>query len=358
ALCDRLTNTAYPARNPGQNLADLQAQVAANNRGTQELHRMVEQFGLPTVKAYMQHVQNNAEQAVRRVIDQLYEQHEDRPLTCEVPMDCGATVKVTITLTSPVLAPSQSTAKIDFTGTSAQQPNNFNAPLAVCKAAVLYVFRTLVDAPIPLNAGCLKPLEIVVPKECLLNPVYPAAVVAGNVETSQAVTDALYGALGVLAASQGTMNNFTFGNNQYQYYETICGGSGAGPTFHGTDAVQTHMTNSRLTDPEILEMRFPVLLESFSIRPDSGGAGHYQGGNGVIRKIRFQSAMTVSLLSGRRHAVPFGLKGGCSGAAGHTQVSRKNGEVEILGATARVEMQPNDVITISTPGGGGYGERV
>ena len=252
ALRQHLSAATYPVRNPDQNIADLQAQVAANNKGAQELHRMVQQFGLATVQAYMQHVQNNAEQAVRRVIQQLYQQHGQSPLVCQVPMDCGASIQVSITIASENQALS---ATIDFTGTSDQQPNNFNAPLAVCKAAVLYVFRTLVDTPIPLNAGCLKPLSIVVPDGCLLNPSFPAAVVAGNVETSQAVTDSLYGALGVLAASQGTMNNFTFGNQQYQYYETICGGSGAGPTFPGTDAVQNHKTNSSLTDPEIMEKR-------------------------------------------------------------------------------------------------------
>ncbi len=352
ALRQRLTEAVNCARNPDQNLADLQAQVAANNKGVQELHRMVEQFGLSTVQAYMQHVQDNAEQAVRHVVAQLHQQHGSVPLTCRVPMDCGAKIQVAVTL-SP--APTGKIASIDFTGTSPQQPTNFNAPLAICKAAVLYVFRTLVDSPIPLNAGCLKPLDIVVPKGCLLNPAYPAAVVAGNVETSQAVTDALYGALGVLAASQGTMNNFTFGNARYQYYETICGGSGAGSTFAGTDAVQTHMTNSRLTDPEVLEMRFPVLLEAFSIRPHSGGPGQYSGGNGVVRRLRFYEAMTASLLSGRRQTVPFGLQEGAAGKPGYTQVLRQNGEVEVLAATASVEMQPNDVITISTPGGGGYG---
>ncbi|PZO48913.1 MAG: 5-oxoprolinase [Phormidesmis priestleyi] len=356
-LRDRLSQTAYPARNPDQNIADLQAQIAANHKGTQELHRMVEQFGLTTVQSYMQHVQNNAEQAVRRVIKQLYQQHGETPLTCQVPMDCGATIQVAVTLNASEQQ-SQKIATIDFTGTSPQQPNNFNAPLAVCKAAVLYVFRTLVDAPIPLNAGCLKPLDIIVPPGCLLNPAYPAAVVAGNVETSQAITDALYGALNVLAASQGTMNNFTFGNEQYQYYETICGGAGAGATFSGTDAVQTHMTNSRLTDPEILEMRFPILLESFAIRPNSGGAGLYAGGNGVIRQMRFREAMTANLLSGRRKVVPFGLEGGHPGLPGHTQVARQQGDIEILAATASVEMQPGDLITISTPGGGGYGKPV
>ena len=359
----KLTTAAYPARNPDQNMADLQAQVAANNRGAQELRRMAEQFGLGTVQAYMQHVQDNAEQAVRRVIQQLYQERGRSPLTCCVPMDCGANIQATITIKpeSPASATAINqalTATIDFTGTSAQQPNNFNAPLAVCKAAVLYVFRTLVDTPIPLNAGCLKPLDIVVPDGCLLHPAHPAAVVAGNVETSQAVTDALYGALGVLAASQGTMNNFTFGNQQYQYYETICGGSGAGPTFPGTDAVQTHMTNSRLTDPEILEMRFPILLEAFAIRENSGGTGQYAGGNGVIRQLRFLEPMTASLLSGRRQTLPFGLKGGQPGKTGHTYVKRQNGSTQTLAATDSVQMQAGDLIAITTPGGGGYGSLV
>lgn len=349
-LQQHLSAHTYPARNPAQNLADLQAQIAANNKGMQELRRMVTQFGLFTVQSYMQHVQDNAEQAVRRVIQQLYAQQGATPLKCQVPMDCGATIQVTITLNS-----SESTAIIDFTGTSAQQNNNFNAPLAVCKAAVLYVFRTLVDTPIPLNAGCLNPLNIVVPQDCLLSPRYPAAVVAGNVETSQAVTDALYGALGVLAASQGTMNNFTFGNAHYQYYETICGGSGAGPTFAGTDAVQTHMTNSRLTDPEVLEMRFPVLLEDFVIRNGSGGKGAFTGGNGVIRRLRFDEAMTASLLAGRRRVVPFGLHGGEAGTPGKTTLVRADGQKETLAGTVKVEMAPGDVMVIATPGGGGYG---
>ncbi len=358
-LQEQLVGAVYPARNPEQNLADLQAQIAANNKGAQELRNMVERFSLQTVQAYMQHVQNNAEHAVRRVIQRLYQQRGSEPLNCQVPMDCGAKIQVSVVLKPSSADSAGSTepmATIDFTGTSSQQPNNFNAPLAVCKAAVLYVFRTLVDAPIPLNAGCLKPLDIVVPAGCMLNPTYPAAVVAGNVETSQAVTDSIYGALGVLAASQGTMNNFTFGNEQYQYYETICGGSGAGPSFEGTDAVQTHMTNSRLTDPEILEMRFPVLLEAFSIRAGSGGSGRYRGGNGVIRRLRFREKMTASLLSGRREVLPFGLEGGQAGRPGNTEVTHRDGRTQTLSATASVEMQPDDVITISTPGGGGYGE--
>jgi 5-oxoprolinase (ATP-hydrolysing) len=349
-LCDRLAQAPYPARNPSQNLADLQAQIAANNKGVLALQQMVKQFGLDTVQAYMQHVQDNAERAVRRAIAQLHAQpiHTGQVSSYQVPMDCGASIHVSITLNS-----ADNSAIIDFTGTSTQQPNNFNAPLAVCTAAVLYVFRTLVASPIPLNAGCLKPLEIRVPPGSMLNPRYPAAVVAGNVETSQAITDALYGALGILAASQGTMNNFTFGNSQYQYYETICGGSGAGPSFNGTDAVQTHMTNSRLTDPEILELRFPVLLKEFSIRAHSGGTGHYRGGNGVIRHLLFRQAMTAHLLSGRRTTRPFGLAGGSAGQPGRALVLRANGSQEMLSATTAVE--PGDAVLIETPGGGGYG---
>jgi 5-oxoprolinase (ATP-hydrolysing) len=347
-LCDRLTQSPYPARNPSQNLADLQAQIAANNKGVIALQQMVKQFGLETVQAYMQHVQDNAERAVRRAIAQLCTQRIHSS-NCQIPMDCGAEIHVSI-----ALDPNDNSATIDFTGTSTQQPNNFNAPLAVCEAAVLYVFRTLVDSPIPLNAGCLKPLAIRVPPDSMLNPSYPAAVVAGNVETSQAITDALYGALGVLAASQGTMNNFTFGNSQHQYYETICGGSGAGPSFNGTDAVQTHMTNSRLTDPEVLELRFPVLLKEFSIRANSGGSGQYRGGNGVIRHLLFREAMTANLLSGRRITQPFGLAGGGPGQPGQAIITRANGAHESFSAT--VAVQPGDAILIETPGGGGYGE--
>lgn len=350
-LRDRISESPYPARKPDQNLADLQAQIAANTKGAQELHRMVDQFGLSTVQAYMQYVQDNAEQAVRRVIAHLCDHAvESLVSTYRVPMDCGTTIQVQVTLN-----PEDDSAIIDFAGTSPQQPNNFNAPLAVCKAAVLYVFRTLVNTPIPLNAGCLKPLEIRIPQGCLLNPTYPAAVVAGNVETSQAVTDALYAALKVLAASQGTMNNFTFGNQQYQYYETICGGSGAGPGFAGTDAVQTHMTNSRLTDPEVLELRFPVLVEEFSIRPESGGKGQYDGGNGVIRRIQFREAMIANILSGRRQVKPFGLAGGESGQTGQTQVIRADGSTTDLAATDTIEVDTGDAIAIFTPGGGGYG---
>ncbi len=343
-LLQLLTDGDYPVRNAAQNLADLNAQIAANKKGVQELHSMVDQFGLDVVQSYMQHVQDNAEAAVRRVIDRL----QDGEFTYHTDTGTQITVRVTINRTAR-------RAKIDFTGTSPQQPSNFNAPIAVCKAAILYVFRSLVDDDIPLNAGCLKPLEIHVPAGCLLHPTFPAAVVAGNVETSQVVTDALYGALGVMAASQGTMNNFTFGNDRYQYYETICGGSGAGATFKGTDAVQTHMTNSRLTDPEVLEWRFPVLLEDFAIRQGSGGRGQYCGGNGVIRRIRFRAAMTAAILSGRRIVPPFGMAGGQPGKPGHNWVERHNGNREELKSTAEVAMQPGDVLVIETPGGGGFG---
>ncbi|MGI0487041.1 hydantoinase B/oxoprolinase family protein, partial [Pantanalinema rosaneae CENA516] len=343
-LLELLTTGDYPVRNVTQNIADLKAQVAANEKGAQELIKMVQHFGLATVQAYMQHVQDNAEAAVRKAIAAL----KDGAFT--YPMDDGCQIQVTVTVNREACR-----ATIDFTGTSPQQPTNFNAPLAVCKAAVLYVFRTLVDDDIPLNAGCLKPLDIIVPAGCLLNPQYPAAVVAGNVETSQAVTDALYGALGVLAAAQGTMNNFTFGNDRYQYYETICGGSGAGANFNGTDAVHTHMTNSRLTDPEVLEWRFPVLLEQFAIRAESGGTGQHHGGNGVIRRIRFREAMTAAILSNHRVVPPFGLQGGSPGQVGQNWVERSSGEIEPLGSQAEVEMRSGDVFVIATPGGGGYG---
>ncbi len=339
-----LTSGPWPARNPEQNLADLRAQIAANETGVRELRKMVDHFGLDVVQAYMGHVQDNAEEQVRRVLDVL----GDGAFAYE--MDDGATIRVAITIER-----AERRARIDFTGTSAQRPTNFNAPSAVAKAAVLYVFRTLVDDDIPLNAGCLKPLDIVLPEGSMLNPRYPAAVVAGNVETSQCVTDALYGALGTMAASQGTMNNFTFGNDRHQYYETICGGSGAGPGFAGTDAVHTHMTNSRLTDPEVLEWRFPVLVEDFSIRRGSGGAGAYRGGDGVIRRIAFREAMTAAILSGHRRVQPFGMAGGEAGACGRNAVERADGTAQGLAATDQTRMAPGDVFVIETPGGGGYG---
>ncbi|MEM8637410.1 MAG: hydantoinase B/oxoprolinase family protein [Cyanobacteria bacterium P01_G01_bin.54] len=340
----KLTQNEYPARNPTQNLADLQAQIAANERGVQEVQRLVEQYGLATVQAYMSHVQANAAAAVRAAIATLH----DGEFTC--PLDSGGQIQVKITIDRH-----DQTATIDFTGTSPQQANNFNAPAAIAQAVVLYVFRTLVAADIPLNYGCLEPLRIILPPGSLLNPTPPAAVVAGNVETSQAIADCLYGALEMLAASQGTMNNFTFGNAQYQYYETICGGSGAGPGFAGTDAVQTHMTNSRLTDPEVLEWRFPVLLESFGIRAGSGGAGQYPGGNGVVRRIQFREAMTAAILSGRRLTKPFGLAGGQAGRSGKNWIMRANGELEHLQSTVMVAMEAGDAIVIETPGGGGFG---
>jgi 5-oxoprolinase (ATP-hydrolysing) len=341
-----LTVGSYPARNPAQNLADLKAQVAANAKGVQELQKMVHQFGLTTVQSYMRFVQDNAEASVRRAIDAL----QDGQFT--YPMDDGCQIQVAIAIDRV-----HRSARIDFTGTSPQQLNNLNAPLAICKAAVLYVFRSLVEDEIPLNAGCLQPLEIIVPEGCLLNPTYPAAVVAGNVETSQAVTDALYGALGVMAAAQGTMNNFTFGNAQYQYYETICGGAGAGETFDGADAVHTHMTNSRLTDPEVLEWRFPVLLREFAIRHGSGGEGRHRGGNGVVRRVQFQEPMTAAILSGHRVIPPFGLKGGEPGQVGRNWVERSDGTVEVMDGCAEVAMQVGDIFGIATPGGGGYGTK-
>jgi len=340
-----LSNHIYPARNPNQNIADFKAQIAANERGVQELRKIIYQYGLETVQTYMIFVQDNAEEAVRRVIDVL----KDGEFTYE--MDSGAQIKVKVTIDRK-----NRNAKIDFTGTSKQLNSNFNAPKAVTQAAVLYVFRTLVDDNIALNAGCLNPLEIIIPEGSMLNPIYPAAVVAGNVETSQTIVDALYGALGVMAASAGTMNNFTFGSDRYQYYETICGGSGAGIDFDGTDGVQTHMTNSRLTDPEVLETRYPVLLESFSLRPDSGGKGKHSGGNGVIRRIKFLEPMTANILSGHRFVRPFGLNGGEAALVGRNWIQRQNGTQENLDSTATVEMQPGDVFVIETPGGGGFGQ--
>ncbi|MEE3718289.1 hydantoinase B/oxoprolinase family protein [Tumidithrix elongata RA019] len=351
AVLQQLTSGEYPARNPAQNISDLQAQIAANEYGAKELLRIAKEYGLATVQTYMKHIQDNAAESVRKAIANLIETTSTSQYTFTYPFDGGCQIQVAI-----ALDPERRTAKIDFTGTSPQQANNFNAPLAVCKAAVLYVFRTLVNDDIPLNAGCMEPLEIVVPEGCMLNPRYPAAVVAGNVETSQAIVNALYGALGVMAAAQGTMNNFTFGNAQYQYYETICGGSGAGNDFDGTDAVQTHMTNSRLTDPEVLEWRFPVILENFAIRPHSGGQGRHRGGNGVIRQIQFREPMTAAILSNHRVVPPFGLQGGHSGMTGRNWIDRQNGEVETLASTGAIAMQAGDRIIIETPGGGGFGE--
>jgi 5-oxoprolinase (ATP-hydrolysing) len=341
-----LSSGEYPSRNPAQNVADLKAQIAANEKGVQELHRMVEQFGLGVVQAYMGHVQDNAEESVRRVITKL----KNGAFT--LPLDNGAQISVAIRVDAE-----RRSAEIDFTGTSPQLSNNFNAPTAVCMAAVLYVFRTLVNDDIPLNAGCLKPLKVIIPEGSMLNPQPPASVVAGNVETSTCITNALYGALGVMASGQCTMNNFTFGNARYQYYETISGGSGAGPGFDGTSVVQTHMTNSRLTDPEVLEFRFPVRLESYEIRRGSGGVGRHKGGDGGVRRVRFLEPMTASILSNGRHSGAFGMAGGSAGAPGVNRVERADGSSLPLDHIGSVEMAPGDVFVIETPGGGGYGAR-
>ncbi len=334
----------FPARNPEQNLADLRAQVAANEKGAQELRALVREYGLATVLRYMQRVQDNAEESVRRVIGAL------RDGRFELPLDNGAWIRVAVGVDAR-----RRRARIDFTGTSAQLADNFNAPRAITIAAVLYVFRTLVDDEIPLNAGCLQPLEILVPEGSMLNPRPPAAVVAGNVETSMCVTNALYGALGVMAASQCTMNNFTFGDARHQYYETIAGGSGAGPGFDGASVVQTHMTNSRLTDPEILEARFPVQLISFEVRAGSGGAGRTRGGDGAIRRIRFLAPMTAAILSNGRRRGAFGIAGGEAGQPGANRVRRADGRVEPVDYIGEVAMAPGDEFEIATPGGGGYG---
>ena len=354
AILDLLRSGQYPSRNPQQNLADLKAQIAANEKGVQELRRMVDQFGLEVVQAYMRHVQDNAEESVRRVITRL----KDGEFT--LALDNGAQIRVAIRVDT-----ANRSATIDFTGTSPQQSNNFNAPTAVCMAAVLYVFRSLVDDDIPLNAGCLKPLKVIIPPGSMLNPNPPASVVAGNVETSTCITNALFGALGVMAGSQPTMNNFTFGNARYQYYETISGGSGAGGEFdaqgelsggfHGTSVVQTHMTNSRLTDPEVLEFRFPVRLESYAIRKGSGGAGRWRGGDGGVRRIRFLESMTASILSNGRVHPAFGMAGGQAGAPGINRVLRADGRVAVLAHIGQADMAPGDVFEIQTPGGGGFG---
>jgi 5-oxoprolinase (ATP-hydrolysing) len=339
-----LAGGPYPARNPGQNIGDLKAQLAACVKGAEELRAMVRRYGREVVLAYMGHVQDNAEEAVRRAIAGL------RSGSFSYAMDDATTVAVRVDIDLAKRA-----ALVDFTGTSGQVASNFNAPISVCRAAVLYVFRSLIDDDIPMNEGCLRPITLQVPEGSLLNPRPPAAVVAGNVETSQVITDALYGALGVVAASQGTMNNFTFGDGESQYYETVCGGAGAGPTFDGADAVQTHMTNSRLTDPEVLEWRFPVMVARFAIRRGSGGRGRHRGGDGVVRQIRFRKPMTAAILSGRRVVPPFGAAGGMAGQTGRNSVQRVGGQTEQLAGTAVVEMGVDDIFVIETPGGGGFG---
>ncbi|MGA8650016.1 MAG: hydantoinase B/oxoprolinase family protein, partial [Xanthobacteraceae bacterium] len=340
-----LTGGEYPARNPVQNINDLKAQIAANEKGVQELRKMVRHFTLPVVRAYMRHVQDNAAESVRRVIDRLH----DSSFTVE--MDQGTAIKVRIAVDKK-----KREATVDFTGTSGQQPNNFNAPEPVTRAAVLYVFRVMVDDDIPMNAGCLRPIRIVIPKKSLLSPEFPAAVVAGNVETSQEVTNCLFGALGAMAAAQGTMNNLNFGNARYQYYETICSGSPAGPGFPGTDAVHTHMTNTRLTDPEVLEFRYPVLLEDFHIRKDSGGRGQWKAGDGIRRTIRFLQQMECTILSGHRRVAPFGLAGGEDGQVGSNAVRRKDGRIEELKGCDATMLDAGEAIIIQTPTAGGYGK--
>jgi 5-oxoprolinase (ATP-hydrolysing) len=339
-----LTEAPYPSRNPGTNLADLRAQIAANRKGVDEVARMIENFGLDVVQAYMKHVQDNAEEAVRRVIDAL----DDGEYAYET--DSGAVIRVRVRVDRE-----NRSATIDFSGTSPQLTSNFNAPFAVVNAAVLYVFRTLVADDIPLNDGCLRPLDIVVPPGSMLAPEPPAAVVAGNVETSQAITGALYAALGVQAEGSGTMNNVTFGNERYQYYETVASGSGAGDGFPGAPVVQTHMTNSRLTDPEVLEWRLPVQLDEFAVRHGSGGSGRWPGGDGAVRRIRFHEPMTVSTLSQHRRVRPYGMAGGEPGALGANRVERADGTVTVLGGSDSADVGPGDVLVIETPGGGGYG---
>jgi 5-oxoprolinase (ATP-hydrolysing) len=335
----------WPARDPDRNVADIKAQLAACVRGAGELVRVAADYGRDVVDAYMAHVMANAEESVRRLISGLKDGR------FSYAMDNGAVVSVAVTVD-----PAQRAAVIDFTGTSPQQPDNFNAPYSVCRAATLYVFRTMVDDAIPMNDGCLRPITLIVPEGSMLRPRYPAAVVAGNVETSQVITDALFAACGALAPSQGTMNNFTFGNARVQYYETIAGGAGAGPDFDGASAVQTHMTNSRLTDPEILETRYPVLLERFAIRHGSGGQGLHKGGDGVERHIRFREAMDAGILSNRRLVAPAGIAGGSDAKPGVNRIVRADGSIEDLAATASVQMDAGDLFIIETPGGGGFGQ--
>ena len=339
-----LEGAEYPARNPLQNVNDLKAQIAANEKGVSELRKMVTHFTMPVVKAYMKHVQDNAAESVRRVIDRLHDS------SFEYPMDLGTTIRVKISVDK-----AKREATVDFTGTSEQQPNNFNAPEPVTRAAVLYVFRVMVDDDIPMNAGCLRPINIVIPKRTMLTPEYPAAVVAGNVEVSQAVTSCLFGALGAIACAQSTMNNVNFGNDKYQYYETICSGSAAGPGFPGTDAVHTHMTNTRLTDPEILEFRYPVVLEDFHIRKGSGGRGKWNAGDGIRRTIRFLQKMDCTLLTGHRVVPPFGLAGGEDGQVGQNSVRRLDGSIEKLKGCDATIIDAGEALIIQTPTAGGYG---
>jgi 5-oxoprolinase (ATP-hydrolysing) len=341
-----LTEAPYPARNPAQNIADLKAQVAANEKGVIELRKMVRHYGLDTVRAYMGHVQDNAAESVASVIAKLKTSH------FEVETDQGNVIKVAIKVDRKAKK-----AIVDFTGTSKQTGDTFNAPEPITRACVLYVFRTLVDDDIPLNAGCLRHIKIVVSKSSMLKPRYPAAVAAGNVETSQTIVNCLYGTLGVLSSAQGTMNNLTFGNERFQYYETICSGAPAGEGFDGASAVQTHMTNSRLTDPEVLELRYPVLLERFEIARRSGGKGKWRAGDGTLRVIRFLERMDCAVLSGFRRVRPFGLHGGEDGRAGENWVRRKTGRLERLKSSDQTVLDAREAIIIRTPTGGGFGKK-
>ncbi|MEO0831175.1 MAG: hydantoinase B/oxoprolinase family protein, partial [Pseudomonadota bacterium] len=340
-----LASGPYPCRNINENMADLAAQVAANETGVREVLNTIRQFGLDVVHAYMCHVQDNAEECVRRVITAL------KDGTYDYELDNGEFIRVAIRVD-----PDGRTAEIDFTGTADKNPYNYNAPLSNCRAVVLYVFRTLVGRDIPMNEGCLKPLELIVPEGSMINPRAPAAVISGNTEVSQSIADALYGALGVIAGSQGTMNNFVYGNDVFQNYETICGGTGAGDGFDGTSAVHSHMTNTRMTDPEVLETRFPVRVDEFSIRRGSGGAGEFVGGSGIVRRLTFNEAMTVTTLSSHRVVAPHGTHGGFPGATGENGVQRSNGAFELLEGNDQVELAPGDTFVMKTPGGGGFGK--
>jgi 5-oxoprolinase (ATP-hydrolysing) len=341
-----LTGARYPVRNVTQNVNDLKAQIAANAKGSAELQKMIGHFGLDVVQAYMGHVQDNAAESVARVLDRLH----DGEFHYEMDQGCVIHVKISVDKT-------KRHATVDFTGTSPQRGDNFNAPAPVTRAAVLYVFRVMVDDDIPMNAGCLRNVKIIVPENSMLSPKYPAAVVAGNVEVSQAVTNALFGALGALGSSQGTMNNLTFGNDRVQYYETICSGAPAGPDFDGASGVHVHMTNSRLTDPEILETRFPVVLEEFSIRRGSGGKGRHSAGDGTRRTIRFRETMDCAVLASHRRVRPFGIGGGDPGELGRNPVRRNDGHIEELPGCAQTVLEAGEAITIITPTGGGFGKK-
>jgi 5-oxoprolinase (ATP-hydrolysing) len=340
-----LSGARYPARSPAKNIADLKAHVAANAKGVAELNKMVAHFGLDVVRAYMAHVQDNAEESVRRLLSRLEDGH------FRVEMDQGTSVDVKISVDR-----TNRRARVDFTDTSPEQANNFNAPEPVTRAATLYVFRVMVDEPIPMNAGCLKPIDIVIPDRSMLKPAYPSAVVAGNVETSQIVTNCLFAAMKALGPSQGTMNNLTFGNARYQYYETICSGSPAGPGFDGTAGVHVHMTNTRLTDPEVLELRYPVLLEEFSVRRGSGGRGRWSAGDGTLRRIRFLEQMDCAILSSHRKVRPYGLEGGAPGECGENWVRRNNGTLERLQGCDQTVLEPGEAVIVKTPTGGGFGQ--